>query len=177
MKRLLRKRWPLAGMLLAGSVLAAEALAAVPARPGMINYLEGQVSIDDRPVATQSIGTAEVSANGVLRTENGKAEMLLTPGVFVRVGDHSALRLVSPQLTQTKIELLQGEVLVEVTDLHKQNEIDVLDHGTSTQLEKNGLYRFNADEVAVLDGRADVTGDDGQKRVWLLWNDGPAGGV
>jgi hypothetical protein len=88
----------------------------------------------------------------------------LTPGVFLRLGDHSAMRMQNPSLTNTSVEVLRGEALVEATDLHHANDIQIVDHGATTTLDKNGLYSFKADqpEVAVYDGKATVS--DGDKR-------------
>jgi len=71
--------------------------------------------------------------------------MLLTPGVLLRLGPNSQVRMVSPNLTDTRVEVLRGTAMVEATDLHKENNIRVLDHGVTTILVKNGLYDFDAD--------------------------------
>jgi hypothetical protein len=62
------------------------------------------------------------------------------------------------------VELLKGEALVEATDLQKGNNIQIVDHGTTTTLDKNGLYRFDANqpEVAVYEGKASLQEADGQ---------------
>ena len=60
-----------------------------PARPGTLNYIEGQASIEGRPLTPHSIGTTELEAGQYLATAKGKAEILLTPGVFLRVAEDS----------------------------------------------------------------------------------------
>src|ERR1035437_5606081 len=100
----------------AGMMIAAAALVLAQgriARPGAINYAEGQVSLNGQSIGRQQIGTAEAAPGQVLETGTGKAEMLLTPGVFLRLNDRSAVRMVSPSLTDTRVELLQGEAMVE----------------------------------------------------------------
>ena len=52
--------------------------------PGSINYVEGQVSMGAKPLDSKSIGSAELRTGEWLTTAKGKAEVLLTPGVFVR---------------------------------------------------------------------------------------------
>lgn len=124
--------------------------------PGTVNYVEGQVSVAGQPVAPRT--TAQLQPNQVLETGQGRAEMLLTPGVFLRVGDNSAVRLVSPSLTNTQVEVLHGQAIVEVTELFKDNNISVAMNGASTRLDKQGLYAFNANMqvVQVFDGKATV---------------------
>jgi hypothetical protein len=120
------------------------------------------VAIDGQSVGAKAIGQTEVGPGQVLATQQGKAEMLLTPGVLLRITDHSAVRMISPSLTDTRVELVKGEALVEAQQVRKENRLDVLDHGIDTLLEKNGIYRFDADRpmVAVFDGRAKVLAND-----------------
>src|SRR6202049_5089629 len=128
--------------------------------PGTVNYIEGQVSMDGRRVT--DAGRARLEPNGVLETASGKAELLLTPGVFLRIGDNSAVRMVSPGLTNTEVQLIHGEATVEVAQLFKENNIRVSVDHTVTTLEKPGLYAFNTDQqmVRVFDGKAMFTTGD-----------------
>ena len=43
--------------------------------------------------------------------------MLLTPGVYFRLGDNSEVRMVSPGLADTRVELVKGSALLEVDQL------------------------------------------------------------
>jgi hypothetical protein len=149
------------GKLLIMMGLSLAAYGAV-ARPGTINYTEGQVTLDGRTIGAKTLGSAELSPGSVLQTTQGKAEMLLTPGVFLRLGDQSAVRMVSPSLTDTRVELVRGRALLEVDLLEHENRLQILDRGTDVRIEKKGIYAFDADrpEVAVYDGKATVQVDD-----------------
>ena len=70
---------------------------AQPARPGSINYVEGKASIGTQELGPNSAGTIELEKGQTLTTEAGKVEILLTPGVFLRVADNSSVRMVSPE--------------------------------------------------------------------------------
>jgi hypothetical protein len=154
-------------MLMAAVVFAAPILASIPAHPGMLNYVEGQANIDGRPVTNQAVGTADVPEGQVLETGQGKAEILLTPGVFLRLGSNSAVRMVNPGLADTTVELLRGEAMVEATDVLHGNNIKVLNKGVTTKLDKNGLYSFQADspKVLVYSGEATVSSGDASKEL------------
>jgi hypothetical protein len=159
-------------MALTGGVLLAALLASAQppsqtGRPGMVNYVEGQVSVDGRAVASNQAGRLEVAPGQVLGTDDGKAEMLLTPGVFLRLQSHSALRMLSPSLTKTTVELLRGEAMVEADQVQKENNLVVLDHGANIAIKKHGVFEFNADQpmVAVYDGKAQVQEDDQAKEI------------
>jgi hypothetical protein len=145
-------------LLLAALLYVAPARAAEAARPGSVNYVEGQVSVGNQNLDVKSIGSVEVQPGQSIATGAGKAELLLTPGVFFRVGDNSVARMISPNLTDTEVELLRGTATLEVTDIHRENNLRVIEDGKSTQLVKNGLYEFDADadQVRVFDGRAEV---------------------
>ncbi|HEY3834958.1 MAG TPA: hypothetical protein VGL72_00230 [Bryobacteraceae bacterium] len=141
---------------------AVPAMAAIPAHPGMLNYVEGQARIDGRPVFNSNVGTADVREGQVIETGTGKAEMLLTPGVFLRLGDNSAVRLDAAGLTNTRVALLRGHAMIEADNLQKGNNISVLDDGAVSRIEKNGIYSFTANprEVATYDGKLAVTAND-----------------
>jgi len=132
------------------------------ARPGTINYTEGQVTVDGRAIAAKQLGNAELNSGHMLETTRGKAEMLLTPGVFLRLGEESAVRMVSPSLTDTRVELLRGRAMLEVDLLERENHLQLRDRGANVRIEKKGIYAFDADrpEIAVYDGKAAVQVDD-----------------
>jgi FecR protein len=135
--------------------------AAGSATPGTVNYVEGQVSIAGQPVTPRAIGSAQLQPNQVLQTGQGRAEMLLTPGVFLRLGENSSVRLISPNLGDTRVELLQGRAIVEVTEIFKDNNLRIMLNGSSARLDKEGLYSFDAEarQVQVFDGEATVDAD------------------
>jgi hypothetical protein len=134
------------------------AMAAGSAIPGTVNYVEGQVSIAGQPLTPRAIGSTQVEPNQVLQTGQGHAELLLTPGVFLRLGDNSSVRLVSPNLGDTRVELLQGRAIVEATEIFKDTNLVVMLDGASAHLDKPGLYSFDADarQMRVFDGKASV---------------------
>ena len=157
-------------LLLSLATLSASAFGqnANQARPGTLNYIEGQASIEGRQLSPNSVGNTELQTGQTLSTANGKAEILLTPGVFLRLGSDSTVEMVSPNLTSTEIKLETGRVDVEVDQLYKQNNILVDLNNGQTQLLKNGLYAFDADNstVRVFDGNADVfTGQNSEHNV------------
>lgn len=130
----------------------------ISARPGIINYIEGKVFIGDKLVDPKQVNKRILAENEVMRTEGGKAEVLLTPGVFFRIGPDSQVTMLSPSLTNTRMSLNRGDALVEVAQLYKENDIQINVADVNTKLLKTGLYRFDADNpaVSVIDGKARV---------------------
>jgi FecR protein len=157
------------------SVVLLLGLAGLPARadvsssravPGALNYVEGQASIGPQSVTSQSVGATVLQPNQVLTTgAGGKTEILLTPGVYLRVGSDSAVKMVSPSLTNTQVEVERGEAQVEVDQIYQQNDLQVLEGPARVVLQKRGVYDFDANQqvVRVLDGQAWL--QDGDTRV------------
>jgi hypothetical protein len=133
-------------------------LASAAAMPGAVNYVEGQVSIAGQPLTPQSVGSVQLEPGQIIETGQGHAELLLTPGVFLRLGDNSSVRLISPNLGDTRVELLHGRAIVEVAEIFKDSNLGVMLDGASARLDKEGLYSFDADarQVRVYDGKASV---------------------
>ena len=90
-----------------------------------------------------------------MSTERGRAEVLLSPGVFLRLDADSAVRMLSNDLADVRVEILRGSALVEVSENMKGNGVAVILGGARTLLWKKGLYRLNADspQGRVLDGK------------------------
>jgi hypothetical protein len=78
------------------------------ARPGAINYVEGHALIDGQVLNPDSVGSAILDRGQTLTTQSGKVEILLTPGVFLRVADKSEVKMISPDLANTETEVEQG---------------------------------------------------------------------
>jgi hypothetical protein len=159
--------WKAACGIFLATILSAPLWGATPALPGTMNYIEGQALIGSHTLNSQSIGSIELQTGQTLNTENGKAEFLLTPGVFVRVGDNSSVTMLSPALTKTEIELNKGHAMVEVDQIHQANDLRVVEDNATTRLLKIGLYDFDANQnqVRVFKGEAQVREGDQKTKV------------
>jgi hypothetical protein len=129
-----------------------------------VNYVEGQAYLEGKQLTPQDVGSSDVDGGQVLSTAVGKAEMLLTPGIFLRLGDNSSLKMISPDLTETRVELQKGHASVEVDEIYPQNHIRVVEAGVVTDLLKSGYYEFNADDATemVFKGKAAIEVADGK---------------
>ena len=155
----LRRSWLKAvGVLFPAALLLSPAWGSAPPQPGTINYIEGQASEGGQALGDKSVGTAKLGAGQSLSTQDGKVEILLTPGIFFRVDDHSSVRMISPGLADTVLELDKGRAMVEIAAILPENNVRVNEGGESTRLLKPGLYDFDADrgQIRVFDGKADV---------------------
>jgi hypothetical protein len=150
--------------MLGAGLLSAPLFAAEPARPGTVNYIEGAAFLDGRPLNNRNIGNLAMDAGDELSTATGKAEILLTPGIYLRIDSNSAVKMVAPDLELTQVEVDHGRVGVEVDQIFPQNNVRIVDAGVETQLVKTGYYEFDANhpEAQVFHGRAEVEVGDGK---------------
>lgn len=162
--------WWAAGILLAASTALAtpqgapQGVTGPPPGPppaGALNYVEGQASINGQTLDPKSVRSAVVGPGMVLSTTNGKVEMLLSPGVFLRIGENSQLRMVSSNLADTEVALDRGQATIEADYFTSANHLTVHQGMASTAILKRGFYVLNSTAsepvVQVLDGKAQVT--------------------
>lgn len=140
---------------------------AVSVGPGTINYIEGQVSADGQNLSPALVGKTTLNPGQALDTGNGYVEVLLTPGAFLRLGNNSAMHIASAGLADTKVQIDRGASMIEVDQLVKGAQIAVTMNGATTEIEKKGLYDFDATQQAirVLKGTAKVTAADGTQKL------------
>jgi hypothetical protein len=148
--------WKALGGFLLATALAAPAWAQDAALPGSLNYVEGQAQIGNRTLDGNAIGSLDLKPGQSLSTDTGKAEILLTPGAFLRVGDGGMVQMVSESPANTAVAVTKGQSTVEVAAKYKHTVLTVDEDGTTTRLLKDGLYEFDADrgQVFVYKGEA-----------------------
>jgi len=158
--RFLVAGWSL-GVLAAGSACAQYVISA---HAGVVQYVEGRAYLNDQVVEPKFGQFPDIKENQEFRTEEGRAEILLTPGVFLRLGENSAIRMLSTRLTDTKVEVLSGSAVIECNDVPKDNSIQAVYKGNAIRFEKQGLYRVDTApaRLRVYEGEAVVTDSAGQ---------------
>ena len=138
-----------AGVLAAGTSFVASAQSVISAKSGLVHYVEGRVFVNGQQVESKFGNFPDVKENSQLRTEEGRAEVLLTPGVFMRVSENSAIRMMTNRLIDTRVEFLSGSALVEAGELLKDNHVAIVYKDYIINLEKKGIYRFDAEPAAL----------------------------
>ncbi len=145
--------------VLAGAAsFVASAQSVISAKSGIVHYVEGRVFLNNQLVETKFGQFPDVKEKQELRTEEGRVEVLLTPGVFLRLGENGAIRMVTNRLIDTRLELVSGEAVVEADDLLKDNGVTIVYKDYAVQLEKKGVYRFDSEpaRLRVYEGEAFV---------------------
>jgi hypothetical protein len=158
------------GALLAGSLSVGAGFAqqqVISAQSGTVQYVEGTVYAGKNRVERKFGQFPSLRPGEELRTADGRAEVLLTPGAFLRLAEDSSVRMVSNRLTDTRVEVLGGTVMVECDELLKDNGVSLLLRGDTIHLRRQGLYRIEAASslLQVYKGEALVETSSGQKEV------------
>jgi hypothetical protein len=130
----------------------------ISAKSGLLSYVEGTVLLNDQPVEFSTTRFADVKENSIVKTVDGRAEVLLTPGVTLRMGENSSLRMIANRLVDTRVELLSGSAVVEADLIAKDTNVTVVAGQGSVALPKAGIYRFDASpaQIKVFKGDAAV---------------------
>jgi hypothetical protein len=149
------------GLLLAATGIYAQNV--ISARSGLIHRIDGaSVTLEGKQIKPKSGEFPQMKAGETLSTADAKAEILLTPGVFFRLGENSAFKLVEDHLADTRVELLKGSAIMEVDEILKGSSVLLLYKDAKITPGKHGLYRLDADTnvLKVWDGEAQVIRGD-----------------
>jgi hypothetical protein len=131
-------------VLLCGSAAWAQSRT-ISARAGTITYQQGKVFIDDKRVySTYGLTPPLQLQNGQqLRVDNGRVEVLLGSGVYLRMLGTSSIRMQETQLADARV-LVDGSAVVEVAGMNKGAQLRLICGESIIELKHDGIYRFDA---------------------------------
>jgi uncharacterized membrane protein YgcG len=147
----------------------------VSAKAGVVNIVEGEASvIRARPFAVPEmlISGDELQPGDAVKTgTDGRAEVLLNPGCYLRLGNGSKFVFLFDGFTSNKVKLLSGSAVLEASVI--DGYIFVETPKNQFEIASTGIYRFNVGvgakpEIAVRKGRAlvgAVTIKDGRQAI------------
>jgi len=138
--------------------VSASGQSVISTRSGLVHYFEGAVYLNDHPLEARLGKFWSVPQGAELRTEQGRAEVLLTPGVFLRIGARSAIRMLANELSDTQVELEKGSVIVEAGEPNQDTAVTLIYRNWKVHFPQKGLYRIDSNRVSlsVLQGAAEV---------------------
>ncbi len=150
-----------------GLLLVASGQSVRSTHSGLLYFFDGKVFIGEEQLQQRFGRFPEVGEGFVLRTELGRAEVLLTPGVSLRVDENSAFRMLSGSLSDTRIELLRGSAIVEVNH-EAANPPDTVIYKTwQIRVQQDSIARIESEpaQLRVLSGTTTVSTDGGSEPV------------
>jgi len=138
--------------------VCAPAQSIISTHSGVIYYFEGSVYLDDQPLESHLGKFPSVPEGGELRTGQGRAEVLLTPGVFLRMGEKSSIRMLSNDLANTRAELQEGSVIVDSAEATSGEAVTLVFRDWQVRCAQEGIYRIDSDppHLWVRKGSAEV---------------------
>ena len=119
----------------------------ISAKAGGINAVTGEASVHAKGESEwqQLMVTDDLNAGDRVRTDHdGRVEILLNPGSYLRVGGNSEMELSNNSLENLAVRLIRGTAIVEATggDGVELN-INITTPHAKLAIVRHGLYRFN----------------------------------
>jgi hypothetical protein len=136
-----------ASLFLAQAEAAAQDI--VSAQSGVIHYSEGALSIDGTPFEHKAATFPLLKEGSTLQTARGRVELMLTPGVFLRLDENSSIKLISAALTATTVEFLHGSALLDALAAEGEIPVTLRYKDASVRFDQPGLFRIDS-ETGVL---------------------------
>jgi hypothetical protein len=134
----------------------------ISAKAGGINAITGGASVHSKGENDwqQLMITDDLAAGDRVRTSyDGRVEILLNPGSYLRIGGNSEVELSDNTLSNLELRLLRGTAIVEATGADGvELNISISTPHTKLAIVRQGLYRLNvvpedATELIVRKGR------------------------
>ena len=119
----------------------------ISAKAGGVNAVTGQASVHAKGGADwqQLTVTDDLESGDRVRTESdGRVEILLNPGTYLRIGGDSEFELADNSLANLDLRLLKGTAIVEAAGFDGMELlINITTPHTKLAIVRGGLYRFN----------------------------------
>jgi hypothetical protein len=149
--------------VLLGSGLPVAAQSVVSTHAGVVHYFEGAVSVGGIPLQQQFGRFPEIAEGAELRTADGRAEVLLGPGVMLRVAEDSTIKMLSSILSDARLEMVSGTAILDSRDALPGNSLVIVFKKWQMRVPKQGVYRIdsNPEQLRVYDGEVEVRAAQG----------------
>lgn len=142
-------------VLLVGASIAANAQHLISTKSGFVNRAEGKVFIlradsEDGSKGRASLGTQMRDGDSLITEAGSYAELLLSPGSYLRLNENSEVRVLNTAFEEIRFELIKGSAIAEVataneqvSNINKNSPLEIVTpHGTIS-IAKDGIYRFD----------------------------------
>ncbi|HEY0428443.1 MAG TPA: FecR family protein [Pyrinomonadaceae bacterium] len=134
----------------------------ISAKAGGVNYVEGNVTVLRKTGKSGYLLKKDNLEIGdrISTGNNGKAEILLNPGSYIRLAENSEFEFITTSLDDLKLKLTRGSAMLEV---FADDNFRVIVNTPSAQIYavKSGVYRIDV----VSDGKAKVEVWEGKAQI------------
>lgn len=137
----------------------------ISAKAGGVNTVVGQVWVkragqtsEQRLTSDDDLASGDVVSTGVW----ARAEILLNPGSYLRLGENSEFELVDSSLDNLRVKLIKGSAILEaIGGENTELRINIVTAQQPLVIVRRGLYRINAQagltELLVQKGRVQLS--------------------
>ncbi|HEX8247972.1 MAG TPA: FecR family protein [Pyrinomonadaceae bacterium] len=144
------------------AVNAASSIYVISAKAGGVNFVEGKVAVARNAAKSGYLikGDELEIGDRVSTTADGKAEILLNPGSYVRLGENTDFEFVTTALENLKVKINRGSAIFEVI-ADNEFRVSVVTPNADFYVVKSGVYRIDvlsdgAGKIEVWKGLAEV---------------------
>ena len=135
-------------LFIAGAVFTAQAQYLVSSKAGFVNRVEGKVHLKSQGTSLEGMNKASLGAqmkegDRIVTDAESHAELLLTPGAYLRLNEKTEVEAVRTSLENTRFDVIQGSVILEVGELDKKVPLEIGTPRTVVSLNKAGIYRID----------------------------------
>ena len=130
----------------------------ISAKAGLLNHLEGNALLNGYQIMLKPGEFPQMKEGDTFQTDAGHQEVLLGPGVFLRLGENSRFRLVSALLTDTRVDFQAGSAVIECASQPEHAHLAFTFQKATVSILKDGVYRLDSDpgQLEVYAGEARV---------------------
>ncbi len=158
--------------LLAASllVLPLGAQELISAIGGMVYHIEGDALIEDKAVKFDPARPPQLAMGEKLRTEMGRAEVMVVHDGFMRLAPYSSMEMVRAGSDTAHMRLHKGWAIVDLKEVWDSESVSAVIGDNEIKFLKGGLYRLEAREnepvrLKVFKGKAAIVVDGDEKTV------------
>ena len=133
-------------LLLIAAVAQAQYL--VSSKAGFVNRVEGKVNLKSQDNALEAMGKAsmgtQMKEGERLSTDaNSHAELLLSPGSYLRLNEKTEIEAVRTMFDNTRFDVIHGSVILEVGEIDKKLPFEIGTPRSVIAINKPGIYRID----------------------------------
>jgi FecR protein len=117
----------------------------VSTKAGLVNHVQGPANVSPMQM---------VLPGSPIRTgPNGYAEILLTPGSFLRLDENSEATLESVDIANVMLRVTNGAAIVEVVEINNSYPLHVTTGIVAVEIAESGIFRFANGMATIVQGR------------------------
>jgi hypothetical protein len=123
----------------------------VSTKAGFVNKVEGRVLIqrqenEDGEPGRVSLGTQMKDGDLLITQARGRAEILLTPGSYLRLYEGCEVRAVNTSLAAPRFSIVKGSVIIETAQITKGTAIQIDTPNGPVSVGREGIQRIDVTE-------------------------------